>query len=305
MKRPALTWSAILAVAALAAGVVLVIPSGYLEWATATSGLSEIVPAAAPPLGMRFRLLLALFVALVLAAVLLTLADHKAQDEDAPPRRRPSSGTSPERRTIPMASAFARLANFARGRSRGAEIEEMPRPLVRRGDAHPDAPPRPPLTARDLAPPPREVVAADPQEADAMPATPQPMPWDEIKAEMERLRAQSAPLAEGTTGAGDSTARPALPMPDADMPSRPMAGAPAPLEGLSIAELADRLESRIAARSANRGAQPRMTGDAASPDTLLPQQATTPPPYEGAGSDDAQAVESALATLRNMMARTA
>jgi hypothetical protein len=115
-----------------AAGVVL-FPEWRLERLVLDSGIAAIVPAAEPPLGMTARLILALGVAGVTAL-------------------------------FGWFAAFLLLG--ARGVSIGRHgdadagdaIEQVP--TIRRADAHPDAPPRPPLRAnRDLGMPFLEVTA--------------------------------------------------------------------------------------------------------------------------------------------------
>ncbi len=104
----------------LAAIGVLVISSDTLETLVWTTGVAALVPAAAPPLGMVARVLLALGSGLLVGALL-------------------------------WSSLFLL---FGPG---GFLVRRAPRedgvPVVRRADAHPDAPPRKPMSAADLGTP--------------------------------------------------------------------------------------------------------------------------------------------------------
>ena len=137
-------------IAAVAGGLaalgVAMIPVPALEALVMDSGLPSILAAAEPPLGATARLAVAL-------------------------------GTGA------FVGAFMWLSAFILLGSRGLTIgeaedialdpEEVPLPVLRRADAHPDAPPRPPLLAtRDLGRPFLEIRAATP-------APPAPAPEDE------------------------------------------------------------------------------------------------------------------------------
>lgn len=125
--------------AALLGGVaalcVVALPGGVVEGLVMDSGLPAVLPQAEPPLGTTARVLLAL-----------------------------GAGG--------LVAAFAWLALFVVVGTRGIDIgtaaddtlpfddEDLPTPVIRRADAHPDAPPRPPLLAtRDLGTPFLEVRA--------------------------------------------------------------------------------------------------------------------------------------------------
>lgn len=176
------------ALAALSAGfVAFAMPDPVFSGLVETSRLPDLVAAARPPLGDTAR------TAAVAAAFLATFA-----------------------------AVWALMAALGR---RPAEREDQPErviqaPRQRRADAHPDAPPRPPLLARDLGEPleldelapdpvdeapfaeadrrplpgflvpqepdPEPVAEAEPAEADPQPAT-------EVEAEPE---AESVPIGE-------------------------------------------------------------------------------------------------------------
>ena len=108
----------------LAAVGVVAISTDTLESLVWTTGVAALVPAAAPPLGMTARALLALGSGLLVAALL-------------------------------WSSLFLL---FGPG---GFLVRRAPRedgvPVIRRADAHPDAPPRKPMSAADLGTPMMEV----------------------------------------------------------------------------------------------------------------------------------------------------
>lgn len=101
------------------AGVMLAVPTAWLERGVIESGIAAIVSAAEPPLGTTARILVSLGGGIAVAAVIL----------------------------------FG--LNLLLGRAApGGAAAAGPRMSVRRADAHPDAPPRAPLLAtRDLGVP--------------------------------------------------------------------------------------------------------------------------------------------------------
>ena len=109
---------------AIVAAIFLLISTDSLESLVWTTGVAAVVPAAAPPRGTTARLLLALGGGLFAAALL-------------------------------WSSLFLLVGP-------GGLLVRRPRradgvPAVRRADAHPDAPPRKPMTAADLGTPMMEV----------------------------------------------------------------------------------------------------------------------------------------------------
>ncbi|QIG81100.1 hypothetical protein [Stakelama tenebrarum] len=122
--------AAILGVAT--AATIAIVPAPMLGELVMESGLPALLPAAEPPLGITARALLALGVGGLVAL-------------------------------FSWFAAFLLVGSRSIGVGKGAreaapEIEE--KPAVRRADAHPDAPPRPPLRAtRDLGTPFLEVTA--------------------------------------------------------------------------------------------------------------------------------------------------
>lgn len=120
----------------LAAIIFVAMPAGMLESLVWNSGVAALLPVAAPPLGVTARALLALGSGVLFAAV-----------------------------------AWAALyLLFGPGGFLAKPVRSEGVPVVRRADAHPDAPPRRPMSAADLGRPLMEVV---------MPAGPdRPIPAD-------------------------------------------------------------------------------------------------------------------------------
>jgi hypothetical protein len=164
MKLPiALVASALLG--GLAALGALAVPTPVLETLVMDSGLPAVLAAAEPPLGFTARAALALgagtFVGLIGGLAVLLLLGM---------------------RSIAL-----------RGADRPA-FEDAPLPAIRRADAHPDAPPRPPLLAtRDLGTPFLEIRASRDEMAE--PAAAEPPQADEaVPAELHEEIAEAPPL---------------------------------------------------------------------------------------------------------------
>ena len=158
----------------VAACVTLLIPIDVIENFTASSGLSEMIAQAAPPLGMTARLALAFAAAVLAAGIVLAIrgqqeplrTDSKElitmQAHAATERRLPPAAVRP----VDAADSQANMASgpswFAKVKSRldalaGRETEEAAPttsvratedvPRLNRFDRHPDAPPRRPISA--------------------------------------------------------------------------------------------------------------------------------------------------------------
>lgn len=131
----------------LVAAACMLVPTDTLETMVWNSGIAALVPAAAPPLGITARGVLALVSGIVSAAVVW--------------------------------SALFLLfgpGGFLAPRSRRTDGV----PALRRADAHPDNPARRPMSAADLGTPLMEITAA---EADP---DPDPDPFDDREPAVER-----------------------------------------------------------------------------------------------------------------------
>ncbi|WP_213980548.1 hypothetical protein [Sphingomonas sp. dw_22] len=132
MNLPIAPLAAIVLGALVALGVAAM-PVAGLESLVMGSGLPAVLPAAEPPLGLTARAAMALLTG-GFAAIFTWLA----------------------------AFILIGTRSVTLGRAPEASDEELPMPVLRRADAHPDAPPRPPLLAtRDLGTPFLDVRAPD------------------------------------------------------------------------------------------------------------------------------------------------
>ncbi|MGE4430837.1 MAG: hypothetical protein AB7E05_08885 [Sphingobium sp.] len=269
----------LIALAAVGGGVVAyVLPLSLFETGLATIGLSERFPALAPPLGDTAQALLigaGALVCALLAALFLPWDGSK----------RPEG----QQKGSAMSFIFSRLAALTRGRRRKGPpslehrldmIVPTETPVLRRSDAHPDAPARSPLFARrdlgeDALPPVDEVdqdveaaeweeVVEPPQAAQPawederelpVPRAPEPLPWNLIEQEMSRIlggeaREQPHDMTDEGPHAGDSD--PSIPVPPpstmqagAMQADEPAAQGPAVDDRPSIPQLVDRLEQGL------------------------------------------------------------
>ena len=167
------------AFAALSAGfVAFAMPDAVFTGLVQTSRLPDLVAAAQPPLGDTARF------ASISAAILFTFA-----------------------------AVWALMAALGSAPAPGEPVpqSEPEAPRLRRADAHPDAPPRPPLLARDLGEPLEldEIAAEAPlmeqpfAEADhcplpgfLVPQEPEPVAEPEAEADFEASDAESEPAPE-------------------------------------------------------------------------------------------------------------
>jgi hypothetical protein len=234
------------------------LPEWRLTQIALASGLADIFPPARPPLGFTARALFALgmgFVACAGSLLLLRLAERK-----------------PVKRAV-------------------TEADAAPEPIrLRRADAHPDAPARRPLVARDLGEPEGEWLLAPEAEVPAFPVEQEPetVEVEPIEAEGEA----GAPLvrpAEAPVQPEPQAAEPvaAEPEPQPQPEPQPAASAPppraAPEAEPSISGLMQRLEFGLAKKER----------------AVLSPQAVSPP------SDDAvgHRLRSAIGDLQKLAAR--
>ena len=275
-----------------AAAALLATPVGLLETAVASSGLSEALPAAAPPLGLTARLLMAGFVGILAAGLVAAMnRDPDAADDerDKDGRQHRASGARH------MGFAFSKLTALARGRA--MPVAEPDAPSLRRADAHPDAPPRPPIFAsRDfdgveifarpdagrrllvVAPEPeaRSVLSMPSFAARSLPAEP---------VEEERPAPAFAPPAHRFGArAGRSIRLPAM--------ACATATPPIPMQSPAAA----RLERGLASRR-------RMAGANVAPVLADMPVAPAVPVRQSVAPDADEALRAALGTLRTMAAR--
>ena len=283
---------ALLAGAAVAI-TVMTMPVGLIEVFVSSSGLSEILPAAAPPLGTFARVIIALFAALMASgAVWVSWRDT----------------VNGERK---MGFALSKLSALSRRyRPAAADLavgsENTPAPVLRRADAHPDAPARQPIFAsRDLG---GETIFSRPlkiveegrgpiqeHEGLALPVAPAPLEEEEILAIAQEIRPS-----------------PVIACGDALDQEPSIVG----LGQLGIAELTERLERGLSRRMASRQAdivaptppavapEPQAAAPKATAITLADLPAEAPVPIRPTVDNEVEdALRVALGTLQKLTAR--
>jgi hypothetical protein len=279
--------------AAIASVAAMLLPVGLWETLTGSTGISEMIPATAAPLGDTARAMIAFSVgALTFAVLALMLLRRKDTVKVAPARAQEpvyyQIEDEPEGDEEPAPSLIARLkeraSGFIEARRGAAEIsglEDLPK--LRSGDAHPDAPPRRPLLAtRDLADPEPEVLVQPAEE----PIVEAEEPAAEVEMAVETVVPQDIP---------------------------------AEISSASLAEMVDRLETALAERDQKLSQLESLIGEeaaakvpqlrevasepapAAKPASVL--EAVAPSASTEAEEMDA-ALRSALETLHRMNART-
>jgi hypothetical protein len=251
----------------------LSVPIPLIELVVASTGISETIPAAAPPLGFTARAAMAGFAALLGMGVSLALNPRVAAQDDVEEAEQAGLNdwlnTESEPKESKMGFALSKLTSFTRGRHReraGSDLAD-PLPVLRRADSHPDAPARRPIFAsRDfegadifaLSPAKETEAVGDVHDALDMSSG---MFVDDVA---EAIVAQPEPAA-AKFDAPDGLVMPNAPEPlddrailteainalpqDAAVEAQPII-ARVPLDTLSIAELADRFERGIARRRA-------------------------------------------------------
>jgi hypothetical protein len=140
--------------ATLASVATMFVPAAILESFTGATGLSEMIPAAAAPLGDTARALIAFGVGAFTLAVLAYLL---LRQERAPRIVVPESVPTSFDDMQEVTSFKDRLARIAmpkmpwnKGDDDITELADLPK--LRNGDSHPDAPPRRPLVASEDLP---------------------------------------------------------------------------------------------------------------------------------------------------------
>lgn len=208
---------------------IAVVPTWRIEAVVSDTGLPALLPIAAPPLGWTARAALMLVAALAVAVplwiALTLLSGHR-----------------------PAALPFA------------DEVDEETPPSVRRADAHPDAPPRPPVrAARDLGMPFLDPVV----QGDAEVTLPR-----DLDTPMAMFDPEALPM---VPAAPPPTVRPLFRPPVAEQEAvaeraptpEPVADPAPPTADLS--ELIDRLDRGLQRRRGDRPAEPVVSAEAGNP----------------------------------------
>lgn len=318
-----------------AALVIATLPHVYLENIVGATALSEIIPAAAPPLGNTARSLIAVVAGMISASALYLFLNQKTKSYEggsdmslAIPGNLTTESMEVERESksrfaVPRLNLSAKsLTRFLKKpkKSPGQVMELKDLPDIRQADRHPDAPARQPIFASsDLGLPLAEKIkrfdqpvdetdSAEPEENAAQPTvTPEPLVSEnELKSQSQERPSQHR--AEHISRSEEAVAL------------------KADLSTLSLAQLADRLEAglerlealqmreHVAAPSASPASTPDAENKVASPDVSeAPASVTIPPlrsvePVEIDSQDNRQAdmdaaLKAALGTLERMTVR--
>ncbi|MEH3047168.1 hypothetical protein [Sphingomonas adhaesiva] len=196
--------AAMLAGIGVAAGIATA-PSETLDGVVARLDLAAILPAAAPPLGATARSMLALGLGTIVA--LIGCAAHL------------------RRWLLPAGASLHRLLPDA--------------PVVRRADAHPDAPPRRPIRASEDLGQPLPIIATNDDESGAEVPEP-PLPWMSPPPERRLPRDLDLPMSVFDPGAVPAAPmEPARPLPSLTVPPPP----PAPATRPTLIDPGERFES--------------------------------------------------------------
>lgn len=306
---------AIAALGGISAALLLLwIPVGLIEMVVASSGISEAWPAAAPPLGLKARLLLAGFAGLMVVGLIsVTRRSRKASDgvEGMDGRKQGAQGARQ------MGFAFSKLTALARGRV--AAPFDQPRegraPSLRRADAHPDAPARAPIFAsRDFygldifSKPESGQPLAKPVAPAADAATLAPDPVEQENLLQPSFQRPAASVAEAEAEAEipmpfecapddlvETLASVIAPMPVSEPDPDPT---PESTHGLTIAQLTERLERGLSLRAR----APMVTAGMASVIADMPVAAPVPV-RDSVAPDADDALRAALGALRTMAGR--
>lgn len=232
-----------------AALVIATLPHVYLENLVGLTGLSEIVSAAAPPLGNTARSLIAVAAGLVSASAIYFILNRKGDPDMGVALREQIIASEAEhaerdleaeagksRFSMPKLAFNAKsLTRFLKKpKKKPAEKKVMDLadlPLLREGDRHPDAPARRPIFAdSDLGTP----LASEIQQFEEAPVE-EPAPvMEQVAAAMPAVATSvEEPLELQQPLAPQATPEPAVESAAAEQPD---------LSGLSVSQLADRLE---------------------------------------------------------------
>ncbi len=284
--------------------IAMFIPTSVFEGITGSTGISELVPATGAPLGDTARAMIAFsFGAIafaVLAGYLLRKPVKVAPARRAPmPVREHSEAVAAEASDAPsfMEKMRAKIGDYVESRRNADDVTELSDlPKLRAGDAHPDAPPRRPISAhRDFG----EVLSDEVTEVPVV-AVAEPV----VAAPVVETPAVEVAREDIVQTAAD-------PVTVANMVSR--------LE-LAVAERQDQL-AKLEAVAAAEIAKPEVVAPSAivdveaAPETVVeeprpmkleavPSEPANEPAKEPAGDEMDAALRSALETLHRMNVRT-
>ena len=319
-----------------AAAVSLMIPATILESFISAIGLPEMIAASAPPLGVKARLIIALFSGIIAAAIVFVLAPNTGGISVTNPfARNDDDGEDESYDTESKPTIMERLRGLRSSNNDTGGIRDLSDlPKIRNADAHPDAPARRPLFAgEELAgPSPLSVKPFADEPEDDWESAQMPAPSAEHQEAFEPEYAMSEEeVYQEPVPEPDYEPEPAV-QPEAvyenpsHVSSQPVEQAD--LSDLPINELVDRLEESLTAlksgAAAQRAAAPATeTVNSAPnvkaapeqeavqeavndpvPDAPQPQSKSEPRVETQQSADDMdEALKAALATLQRMTSK--
>ena len=250
-KKPAMA-----AVGGIAAALVIAtLPPVYLEKIIGMTGISEIIAAAAPPLGNTARGLIAVAAGLVMASATYFFINRKgaAGMGMALPKFNSSDDRVEDagkpKFALPKFSLKKLLQKPPKKKGQVKDLADLPN--LREADTHPDAPARKPIFAdKDLGSPLTDKIKPFEEQPD--PVTPDahravaPAPFVMDKS-LQMPEPQEPPLdLSGQVSAPSNDEMPAEATAEIAEPAAEAVMAPKEdMSGLSIAQLADRLETGL------------------------------------------------------------
>lgn len=133
----------------------MLVPVQIFETITGATGISEIIPATGAPLGDKARALIAFTFGLIAFLFAFLVVRNKSNGMTAREVAAVAKSDMPIEHGVSFVARMkARIADFAEKRRRDGVTELSDLPKLRTADAHPDAPPRRPISAvTDFAPP--------------------------------------------------------------------------------------------------------------------------------------------------------
>jgi len=298
---------------AMAGGAIAAIPAGLLELIFASTGLSEVMPVLAPPVGWPVQGVLVLSG----AAIAAVLGGSSEEGKNTMGWTQSLGLQQLVRLARGQASAPAESVARPARRSRSAEGKARDLLARRRADLHPDAPPRVPLVASLDLPPVAELA---PEltlvETPAVAPAPEPRPATPIRDTTDQDRPRPLPRApEPLSDAdlnwvrgllnGDAEAEPVAQPASASVPLAKVATLVAPREDAPLMELLGRFERGVAERIVLRDAadaQSRVE-DSVIAETPAPVEAEPEASIPSLDDELDEALSAALETLRKLSAK--
>ena len=268
-KNPAMA-----AVGGIAAALVIAtLPPVYLENIIGLTGISEIIPAAAPPLGNTAKALISITAGLVTTSALFIFLNRKGGSDMGLAIR--ANLTTEEASTEEGVKSGLSLSKFSlkkllqkpakKGQGQKAKVMDLSDlPKLREADSHPDAPARKPIFAdSDLGTPLAGQIKpfAEPVEKESKATTPEVTPASFVAEKSLQMPAEEAALDLSRNIFAETEEQPVEPVVQETAPiiqqsapvvqetvpvADPVAAVPKEdMSGLSIAQLAERLETGL------------------------------------------------------------